>query len=286
MSATRLNLGVPTSSSELSPPRLIFWLKTNSGLLRSATLLKYLIICFLIEKWSLESWLCASASHKIKLPSVTLLTLMCMMDSSRMLTVTLPLLPLRWPWLSYLPTPILRFYYLPARKYCSWSFSGWLRELSGPPVSRFLEPWSYACSSGSIVCCFSEWISPGRRSFGLRRSIFAVVRLMTAIFSLRDGLLCYWIWAPWLPYSWGFWIWILFSSGCISYCLCMWIAAEIFVLFRCSFILSGLLRSTSMMVSLPPLLLPGESLWSFLRRSSLILPLRKIFDSSESEPTR
>ena len=96
MRATRLKLGVPVSSSEESPPRLSFWLNTNSGLLRSATLLRYLIICFLIEKWSLESWLWLSPSAcKMKLPSVTLFTLMCMIDSSRMLTVTLPLLCVR-----------------------------------------------------------------------------------------------------------------------------------------------------------------------------------------------
>ena len=57
MRATRLKLGVPVSSSDESPPRFNFWLNTNKGLFRSATLLRYLIICFLIEKWSLESWL-------------------------------------------------------------------------------------------------------------------------------------------------------------------------------------------------------------------------------------
>ena len=53
--ATRLKLGVPVSSSELSPPKFNFWLNTKRGLFRSATLLRYLIICFLIEKWSFES---------------------------------------------------------------------------------------------------------------------------------------------------------------------------------------------------------------------------------------
>ena len=50
MRATRLKLGVPVSSSELSPPKFSFWLNTKRGLFRSATLLRYLIIYFLMEK--------------------------------------------------------------------------------------------------------------------------------------------------------------------------------------------------------------------------------------------
>jgi len=50
MRATRLKLGVPVSSSDESPPRFNFWLNTKRGLFRSATRLRYLIICFLMEK--------------------------------------------------------------------------------------------------------------------------------------------------------------------------------------------------------------------------------------------